>query len=119
MGNYLIEEASALMGIKDELEDLKTELMCIQGYLKDDEARERKDEVSKVWTKLVLDIAYDVEDVLDMYYLKAIERSQSQGLMRRKTNKIGEKMDAYRIVDESEASRGESLMLLGSGKLLG
>ncbi|CAA7036699.1 unnamed protein product [Microthlaspi erraticum] len=99
MGNYLIEEASRLMGIKDELEELKTELMCIQGYLKDVEAREKEDEASKVWTKLVLDIAYDVEDVLDRYNMKAEERSQRRG-MRRLTNKIGETKDAYKIVDD-------------------
>lgn len=99
MGNYLIEEASMLMGIKDELEELKTELMCIQGYLKDVEAREREDEASKVWTKLVLDIAYDVEDVLDSYNLKTEERSQRRGLMRL-ANKVGEKKDAYNILDD-------------------
>lgn len=99
MGNYLIEEASILMGIKDELEELKAELTCIRGYLKDVEAREREDEVSKEWTKLVLDIAYDVEDVLDSYNLKVEERSQRQGLMRL-TNKIGEKIDAYNIVSD-------------------
>ncbi|CAA7025754.1 unnamed protein product [Microthlaspi erraticum] len=99
MGNYLTEEASMLLGIKDEIEELKTELMCIRGYLKDIEAQEREDEASKVWTKLVLDIAYDVEDVLDSYNLKAEERSQRQGVMRL-TNKIGEKMDAYNIVDD-------------------
>lgn len=99
MGNYLIEEASILMGIKDELEELKAELTCIRGYLKDVEAREREDEVSKEWTKLVLDIAYDVEDVLDSYNLKVEQRSQRQGLMRL-TNKIGEKIDAYNIVSD-------------------
>ncbi|KAJ4878288.1 Disease resistance protein (NBS-LRR class) family [Raphanus sativus] len=104
MGNYLIEEASILMGIKDELEELKTELTCIRGYLKDVEARERDDEVSKEWTKLVLDIAYDVEDVLDSYNLKVEKRSQRQGLMRL-TNKIGEKIDAYSIVSDIRTLR--------------
>ncbi|CAN6863303.1 unnamed protein product [Brassica oleracea] len=40
----------------------------------------------------VLDIAYDVEDVLDTYFLKFKERSQRKGLMRL-ANKIGEKKD--------------------------
>ncbi|XP_010503265.1 PREDICTED: disease resistance protein RPP13-like [Camelina sativa] len=99
IGNYLIEETSMLMVVKDDLEDLKTELTCIQGYLKDVEAREQEDEVSKEWTKLVLDIAYDVEDVLDTYFLKLEERSQRRGL-KRLTNKIGRKIDAYNIVDD-------------------
>ncbi|KFK34000.1 hypothetical protein AALP_AA5G088800 [Arabis alpina] len=99
MGNYLIEEASMLMGIEDELEELKTELTCIQGYLKDVEARDREDEASKAWTKLVLDIAYDVEDVLDSYNLKADKRSQRRGLARL-TNKIGKMKDSSNIVDE-------------------
>lgn len=98
-GNYLNEEAWMLIGIKDELEELKTELTCIQGYLKDVEAREREDEASKGWTKLVLDIAYDVEDVLDSYNLKAEERSQRRGLARL-TNKISRKIDAYNIIDD-------------------
>lgn len=99
IGNYLIEEASMLFGVKDDLEELKTELTCIHGYLKDVEAREREGEASKEWTKLVLDIAYDVDDVLDCYNLKAEERSQRRGLMRM-TNKIGEMIDAYNIGDE-------------------
>nr|ABF00985.1 disease resistance protein RPP13 variant [Arabidopsis thaliana] len=99
IGNYLIEEASMFMAVKEDLEELKTELTCIHGYLKDVEAREREDEVSKEWSKLVLDFAYDVEDVLDTYHLKLEERSQRRGL-RRLTNKIGRKMDAYSIVDD-------------------
>ena len=119
MGNYLIEEASILMGIKDELEELKAELTCIRGYLKDVEAREREDEVSKEWTKLVLDIAYDVEDVLDSYNLKVELRSQRQGLIRL-TNKIGEKIDAYNIVSDIKTlKREESWMLLARGRLVG
>ncbi|CAA0384701.1 unnamed protein product [Arabidopsis thaliana] len=99
IGGYLINEVSAFMGVKDDLEELKTELTCIHGYLKDVEAREREDEVSKEWTKLVLDIAYDIEDVLDTYFLKLEERSQRRGLLRL-TNKIGKKRDAYNIVEE-------------------
>ncbi|CAD5325042.1 unnamed protein product [Arabidopsis thaliana] len=70
---YLINEVSLLMGVKDDLEELKTELTCIHGYLKDVEAREREDEVSK--------------------------ESQRRGLLRL-TNKIGKKKDAYNIVDD-------------------
>ncbi|KAF2534948.1 hypothetical protein F2Q68_00019094 [Brassica cretica] len=92
MGDYLIKEASMLMTVRDDVEELKTELTCIHCYLRDVEAREREDEVSKEWTKMVLDIAYDVEDVLDTYFLKFKERSQRKGLMRL-ANKIGEKKD--------------------------
>ncbi|CAG7860526.1 unnamed protein product [Brassica rapa] len=99
MGDYLIKEASMLMTVRDDLEELKTELTCIHCYLRDVEAREREDEVSKEWTKMVLDIAYDVEDVLDTYFLKFKERSQRKGLMRL-ANKIGEKKDAYNIGDD-------------------
>ncbi|KAF3546780.1 hypothetical protein DY000_02008348 [Brassica cretica] len=99
MGNYLIDEISMLIGVKDDLEELKTELTCIQGYLKDVEAREKEDEVSKEWTKLVLDIAYDVEDVLDCYNLKTVQRSQRRGLMRL-IKIFGETMDSYRITDD-------------------
>ncbi|EFH53768.1 hypothetical protein ARALYDRAFT_323301 [Arabidopsis lyrata subsp. lyrata] len=96
IGGYLINEVSMLIGVKDDLEELKTELTCIHGYLKDVEAREREEEVSKEWTKLVLDIAYDIEDVLDTYFLKVEERSQRRGLSRM-TNKIGKTKDAYSI----------------------
>ncbi|CAF2037614.1 unnamed protein product [Brassica napus] len=99
MGDYLIKEASMLMTVRDDLEELKTELTCIHCYLRDVEAREREDEVSKEWTKMVLDIAYDVEDVLDTYFLKFKERSQRKGMMRL-ANKIGEKKDAYNIGDD-------------------
>lgn len=48
IGGYLLKEASMLMGVRDDLEELKTELMCIQGYLKDVVAREKEDDASKV-----------------------------------------------------------------------
>ena len=99
MGDYLIKEASLLMTVRDDVEELKTELTCIHCYLRDVEAREREDEVSKEWTKMVLDIAYDVEDVLDTCFLKFKERPQRKGLMRL-ANKIGEKKDAYNIGDD-------------------
>ncbi|KAG2247607.1 hypothetical protein Bca52824_087235 [Brassica carinata] len=73
MGDYLIKEASMLMTVKDDLEELKTELTCIHCYLKDVEARERE--------KM---------------------RSQRRGLMRL-ANKIGEKKDAYNIGDDSRS----------------
>ncbi|CAN6984641.1 unnamed protein product, partial [Brassica oleracea var. botrytis] len=60
---------------------------------------EKEDEVSKEWTKLVLDIAYDVEDVLDCYNLKTVQRSQRRGLMRL-IKIFGETMDSYRITDD-------------------
>ncbi|KAF2579606.1 hypothetical protein F2Q68_00005466 [Brassica cretica] len=75
MGNYLIDEISMLIGVKDDLEELKTELTCIQ------------------------DIAYDVEDVLDCYNLKTVQRSQRRGLMRL-IKIFGETMDSYRITDD-------------------
>ncbi|CAN8278052.1 unnamed protein product [Cochlearia groenlandica] len=97
--DYLIEEATLLMAVKDDLEDLKRELTCIQSYLRDVQAREKEDEVSKEWNKMVLDIAYDVEDVLDNYNLRAQARSSKKGFMRF-TNQIGETMDSYSIVDD-------------------
>ncbi|ESQ37488.1 hypothetical protein EUTSA_v10002764mg, partial [Eutrema salsugineum] len=102
MGNSLIKEASMLKGVKDELEELKTELMCIRGYLKDVEVRESENNVSKEWSKLVLDIAYDVENVLDSYDLKAKGRSQRRGL-KRSTNKLGKNIDAYNKIDDVRA----------------
>ncbi|CAL9247393.1 unnamed protein product [Arabidopsis halleri] len=99
IGGYLINEVSMLIGVKDDLEELKTELTCIHGYLKDVEAREREEEVSKEWTKLVLDIAYDIEDVLDTYFLNLEERSQRRGV-KRWTNIIGKTIDAYSIVGD-------------------
>lgn len=42
------------------------------GYFKDVEVCEKEDEVLKEWIKLVLDIVYDVEDVLDCYNLKVV-----------------------------------------------
>ncbi|CAN8254961.1 unnamed protein product [Cochlearia groenlandica] len=104
IGNYLIEEAHMLRGVKDDLELLKTELTCIQGYLKDAEDQEREDQSLKGWKKLVIDIAYDIEDVLDTCKLKAHKRSQRRGI-KRLANIIGKKKDAYIIVDNIKILR--------------
>ncbi|CAH8267680.1 unnamed protein product [Arabidopsis lyrata] len=118
IGNYIIEEASMLMAVKDDLEVLKTELTCIQGYLKDVQARDREDEVSKEWTKLVLDIAYDIEDVLDTYHMKLEERSQRQGF-KRWANKLGRKMDSSSIVDDIRTLKGRILDVTRKRKTYG
>ncbi|CAA0384699.1 unnamed protein product [Arabidopsis thaliana] len=106
--NYLIEEAPMLIGVKDDLEELKTELTCIQVYLKNVEVCDKEDEVSKEWTKLVLDIAYDVEDVLDTYFLKLEKRLHRLGLMRL-TNIISDKKDAYNILDDIKTLKRRTL----------
>ncbi|CAN7072989.1 unnamed protein product [Brassica oleracea var. botrytis] len=122
MGDYLIKEASMLMTVKDDLEELKTELTCIHCYLKDVEAREREDEVSKEWTKMVLDIAYDVEDVLDTYFLKFKERSQRS--LKRRILDITRKRETYGIGrfkelggDMATSSRRYIISIFGMGGL--
>ncbi|KAG2278114.1 hypothetical protein Bca4012_041579 [Brassica carinata] len=84
MGDYLIKEASMLMTVRDEVEELKTELTCIHCYLRDVEAREREDEVSKEWNWPTKKDAYNIGDDI-----RSLKRRLVDITRKRRTYGIG------------------------------
>ncbi|XP_034689901.1 disease resistance protein RPM1-like isoform X2 [Vitis riparia] len=68
----LDQEARLLGGVHTQVEDIKTELLYIQAFLKDADAKGEKADVSqglKTWIQDLRETAYSIEDVIDEYLL--------------------------------------------------
>ncbi|KAJ9697198.1 hypothetical protein PVL29_009120 [Vitis rotundifolia] len=68
----LDQEARLLGGVHTQVEDIKTELLYIQAFLMDADAKAEKADVSqglKTWIQDLRETAYSIEDVIDEYLL--------------------------------------------------
>uniref|UniRef100_A0A0D9X155 NB-ARC domain-containing protein n=1 Tax=Leersia perrieri TaxID=77586 RepID=A0A0D9X155_9ORYZ len=67
LGTVLIEEGQLLGGVRRELQFLKDELESMTAFLQDLAERDEHRNQVKVWKKQVREIAYDVEDCIDVF----------------------------------------------------
>ncbi|KAL6339365.1 hypothetical protein AAG906_028098 [Vitis piasezkii] len=66
------EEARLLGGVHTQVEDIKTELLYIEAFLKDADAKADKGDIShglKTWIQDLRKTAYSMEDLIDEYLL--------------------------------------------------
>nr|XP_011457552.1 PREDICTED: putative disease resistance protein At1g50180 [Fragaria vesca subsp. vesca] len=77
LGDFIIQEGEFLYGVNDQVELAKTELRFMKGFLKDADARQEYDEtIVRIWVAEVRDVAYDLEDVVEIYVLKVANRRE-------------------------------------------
>ncbi|KAF2297002.1 hypothetical protein GH714_014592 [Hevea brasiliensis] len=64
-------EATLSVGINDELDEIRRELVSMKSFLHDAERKQVMSEVMKTWVADVRDIAHQIEDLIDeyMYYV--------------------------------------------------
>ena len=75
------EEARLLGGIHNQVEDIKIELLYIQAFLKDADAKSDTVDIShglKTWIQDLRKTAYSMEDLIDEYMLHFANRNQNQ-----------------------------------------
>ncbi|KAJ3678483.1 hypothetical protein LUZ60_002286 [Juncus effusus] len=71
LGGLLIEECFFLKGVKKQVELVMIHLGQMQGLLRDAEERKNKgNNGTKQWVKDVRDVAFEIENVIDMYAVK-------------------------------------------------
>ncbi|XP_039130862.1 probable disease resistance protein RF45 [Dioscorea cayenensis subsp. rotundata] len=71
LGELLIQEVNFLQGVDEELRSLHNEFQWFQAFLKDADASiQGGNERAKTWVNQVRDVAYDAEDIIDMYIFK-------------------------------------------------
>nr|GMC80853.1 disease resistance protein RPM1-like [Ipomoea batatas] len=80
------EEWSLLGGIREDAEDIKTELSLLKATLRVADEREEIDERVKAWVKIVRELAYDTEDVLDEFLFRFGGRNTGGGFYTRINN---------------------------------
>uniref|UniRef100_F6I006 Disease resistance N-terminal domain-containing protein n=1 Tax=Vitis vinifera TaxID=29760 RepID=F6I006_VITVI len=80
----LDQEARLLGGVHTQVEDIKTELLYFQAFLKDADAKGEKVDVSqglKTWIQDLRETAYSIEDVIDEYLLHLGNPSRQHGFI--------------------------------------
>ncbi|KAJ0234553.1 putative disease resistance protein [Hirschfeldia incana] len=79
LGEWLLEEPLFLFGIDDQVKQLQDELKRLRCFLKDADEKQSKSERVRNWVAEIREAAYDAEDVLEAFFLKA-ESKKGKGI---------------------------------------
>ena len=83
--SLLTEEARLLRGVHTEVQDIKRQLLFIQAFLKDADAKaEKGDTIShglKAWVQELRETAYSIEDLVDEYIHHFANRPRRSGVI--------------------------------------
>ncbi|KAI3957600.1 hypothetical protein MKW92_027764 [Papaver armeniacum] len=83
LGDALIQETIFLLGVRDQVQELRDELRRMQCFLKDADAKQQQgDERVRNWVADIRNVAYDAEDVVDTFMLKIGATHKSGGRVR-------------------------------------
>ncbi|KAL5853722.1 hypothetical protein ACOSQ3_008840 [Xanthoceras sorbifolium] len=80
LGDFLIQEAVFLRGVKNEVKWLKNELGWLQCYITNAEEKQSDDPMIRKWLSDITEIAYDIEDVLDEFIVQVHDDEASTDL---------------------------------------
>ncbi|XP_039119029.1 probable disease resistance protein RF9 [Dioscorea cayenensis subsp. rotundata] len=78
LAGLLSQEFWLLYGVRDEVEWMERELRRIKCFLKDADAKGKRDERVKNWVNEVIQVAYLSEDAIDTFLIK-VDHDQSHG----------------------------------------
>ncbi|KAM1160708.1 hypothetical protein ACFX19_034282 [Malus domestica] len=70
LGDLLIEKATFLHGVKQNVEQIRVELSRMQCFLKDADKRQDEDDSIRNWVSEIREVAYDAEDVIGSFTIK-------------------------------------------------
>ena len=110
LGKLLLAEAAILEGVHDKVNRIKGNLELINSFLKDADNKAEAESSSssnvvKTWVKQMREVAFRMEDVIDRYLLKVVERRQRHGVFGAVT-KTKEKLKTvthrHDIADETD-----------------
>ncbi|KAA8549815.1 hypothetical protein F0562_001499 [Nyssa sinensis] len=80
LGHLLVTEANLLFGVNEEVVQISNELRMMKCFLKDADLRQNEDQMLRHWVGEIREMAYDVEDVVEIFVFKV--ESQRRGGMR-------------------------------------
>ncbi|KAJ4724315.1 Disease resistance protein [Melia azedarach] len=124
LGDYLIQEAVFLAGVKNEVAWLKKELEWMLCFVKDAEQKQVDDPLIRQWLSDIRDIAYDTEDVLDKYMIQVDDGGtfdspivDEEGTPKRRQGFLASIKKCTCIFNKEESSRSpKKSSLCGKGK---
>ncbi|XP_073145140.1 putative disease resistance protein At1g50180 [Henckelia pumila] len=116
LGNLLIQEATFLKGVKGQVKGLQTELRGIKSLLKDADQKQHNSETIQNWIKEIRCLAYQAEDVLEEYVVKAGSGKGDLGfvnILKRFVCFANEMSTLHKIGSEIETIKSEISILTG------
>ena len=79
------QEVKLVMGVEDEIENLRRNLEAIQAVLKDAEKRKMKEDGVRLWLDELVDVSYDMDDVFDEWvtaiFCLKVEKEEISGVV--------------------------------------
>ncbi|PRQ57223.1 putative P-loop containing nucleoside triphosphate hydrolase, leucine-rich repeat domain, L [Rosa chinensis] len=105
LGDLIVREAKLLSGVGYQVELAQVELHLMSAFLKDADSRTGDDEVVRIWVKLIRDVAYDLEDVIESFALKVASRRRGGTMkiaLKRFACVFNEGIDRHKIGSEIE-----------------
>ncbi|KAM5554472.1 putative disease resistance protein [Rosa sericea] len=106
LGEFIIQQAKFLGGVSNQIELVQNELHLIRGFLKDADTKQQDEVLVRNCVELIRDAAYDLEDVIESFYLKVASRRRG-GTVKRIVLKrfaciFNEGLNRYKIGSEIE-----------------
>ncbi|XP_078162729.1 putative disease resistance RPP13-like protein 3 [Carex rostrata] len=99
-----VQEVLRLHGVDNQVETMSCELGRIQAFLKDSDKKQITNERQKYWIKEVRDLAYSIEDAIDIFLTEIPQEPQnSTGMMQdiiRMIKKAKKYTPVHKLVDE-------------------
>ncbi|KAL5708348.1 hypothetical protein ACHQM5_019151 [Ranunculus cassubicifolius] len=108
LGNALIQEATFLKGVRGEFERLQKELINIQAFLEVADMKRCDDPRIRTWVADVRDIAYDIDDIIDSFFLKVASKQRIRQVPKKIINvyKIGKEIETiFARIEEIDTRR--------------
>ncbi|KAJ9175781.1 hypothetical protein P3X46_014297 [Hevea brasiliensis] len=80
IADAVVREASSLYGVREQVDQLQTELKRIRFFLKDADSKQNQDDRVRNCVAEVRDIAYEAEDVIDTFLLLKAAKGSIKGV---------------------------------------
>ncbi|KAF2296137.1 hypothetical protein GH714_036315 [Hevea brasiliensis] len=122
IADVLVREASLLHGVRDEVQQLQTELRGIRCFLKDADSKQDQDERVRNWVAEIRDIAYEAEDVIDTFLLLRAEtgsRKRVCGLIKKITSMFTKVPNLHEIGTQIKSIQAKIVSVSASTQKLG
>ncbi|KAK0601406.1 hypothetical protein LWI29_023965 [Acer saccharum] len=97
LGDFLIQEAEFLGGVKNKVMWLKDELGWMQCYIANAEEEQIDNPMIRKWLSDITEISYEIEDVLDKFILQEKPGSFISSLIKGKLFGTGKKIEEFQI----------------------
>ncbi|XP_034680291.1 putative disease resistance protein RGA3 [Vitis riparia] len=98
------QQVTLVVGVKSEVDNLKSTLQSIRAVLGDAEKRQFTEELVKVWLERLKDISYQMDDVVDGWntaLLKLQIAAENPGIPKPKINAIANERNQFNFVSSS------------------